>query len=123
MAPVLPSALRSRSSLPTKASPMNPSVVLHAVKPGRTSAAAHRVALVATAIKEEKCIPLSVPLVAKIPRYLLNQEKGDPYTAANVTPKLRARPTFSNTKREDSTSIATLSFLFQPDQALPHFPS
>ena len=109
--------------MPIKASPTSPSVVLHAVKPEKTSAAVHRVALVATAIKEEKCFPLSAPLVAKIPRYLLSQEKGDPYTAANVTPKLRARPTFKNTKREDGNTCAILSFLFQPDQSLPHFQS
>jgi|TARA_B100001971_G_scaffold211799_1_gene240326 hypothetical protein len=101
VAPALLSALRSRSSLPTKASPTSPSVVLRAVKPERTSAAVHRVALVATAIKEEKCIPLSAPLVAKIPRYPSSQEKGDPCIAVNVTLKLEPNPTTRNKKRKE----------------------
>ena len=62
-----------QGSLSTKASLTSPSVVLHAVKRERTSAAVHKVFLVATVIKEEKCFPLSAPLVAKILKYLLGQ--------------------------------------------------
>ena len=101
VAPVLLSASRSRSSLPIKVSPTSPSVVLHAVRPEKTSAAVHRVASVVMAIKEEKCIPLSVPLVAKIPRYLLSQEKGGLCIAANVIPKLRLRPTLQKHKKRE----------------------
>ena len=90
-----------QDSLSTKASLTSPSVVLRAVKPERTSAAVHRVALVATAIKEEKCIPLSAPLVAKIPRYPSSQEKGDPCIAVDVTLKLEPNPTTRNKKRKE----------------------
>ncbi len=75
---------------------MNPSAVLHADKPERTSAAVHRVAMVA--MGEGKCILLSAPLVAKIHRCLSSQEKGDPCTVATVTLKIRARLTFRNTE-------------------------
>jgi len=70
---------------------MNPSVVFVADKPGKNSAAVCKVAQMATAIKEGKCILLSVLLVAKIHRYLSSPEKGDLCIAATVTLKRRDR--------------------------------
>lgn len=87
--------------MPTRATLMNPSVALNADKPRENSVPTRRIVGMVTAIKGEKCIPRSVPLAAKIPRYLSSLGKDDPYTAASVIPKLEARLLFrqANKKR------------------------
>jgi len=86
---------------------MNPSVVLTAEQRGNSNAEVRMATGIATAIKGGKCILLSVPLVAKIHRYLSSLEKGDPCIAASVTLKLGARLPFreANTKRKGGAHI------------------
>jgi hypothetical protein len=79
---------------------MSPSAVLSADKPGNNSGA-RRVAMMATG--QERCIPPSVPLVAKIRKCPLSLRKIDLCTAAIATLKSGEELRFSkgNTEEEE----------------------
>jgi len=75
---------------------MSPSVVLSADKP-RNNSVVRRVARIA--IEQGRCIPLSVPLVAKIRKYPLSLMKVDLCTAATATLKLGEETRFRKANR------------------------
>ena len=67
---------------------MNPNVVLSVERPGKDSAEVRLVVVAGIAEATDgsgKCFLRSVPLVAKIPRYLSSPETGDRCTARTAT--------------------------------------
>ena len=86
---------------------MSPSAVLYADKPRDSSV----VAGIATITGRGKCIPPSVPLVAKKHRCLLSLDRTALFTAANVTLKFGPRIALKKVKRKEGTNNAIISFL------------
>lgn len=69
--------------MPAKALRTSPVAVLSAEQPENTIALA---TIMVAATGKDKCIPLSVPLVAKTARYPSSPEMGDRCTALTATP-------------------------------------